>query len=391
MVWYVKFRLLEPLLMIIQHNSTTTSKEPWSDVTEMLTQASALYQKSPLYYEGETNYAVLAYLYSCCMLRHSLLLFSVWSAKGWGPLSLTIMLHPTADLPPTLAHDEADQWLNLEQLTVYSGISRSSVSAVLGQIHGPWLLHLHPRERLSILEAIASMYACLGYKRKEIYILREVLGCIMDLIVCGREEDGINRATPQTTGLGIRNGSGIVENLPLSLNRGGVGSRLNESSSGNESVLKLLKYVCRVLGVDLDAVKIVGTFEKSATDQDAGQSQITSIYDDGLKYEQYEVYGWPELQAGVVREAVAIAEALPGRAEILLHLVCANFHYLDLPAVAQFSLSSLKNLQSVLSYEDQQHLHSTSMRSLMTAKRRGDQRSVEYWSGSPISSIILAP
>jgi len=160
------------------------------------------------------------------------------------------------------------------------------------------------------------MYACLGYKRKEIYILREVLGCLMDLVVCGREEDDINRVTPQTTGLGIRNGSGTIESLTLSSNRGGVGSRLNESSSGNESVLKLLKYVCRVLGIDLDAVKLVGGFEKSATDQDAGQSQITSIYDDGLRYEQYEVYGWPELQVGVVREAVAIAEALPGKAEV---------------------------------------------------------------------------
>jgi len=103
------------------------------------------------------------------------------------------------------------------------------------------------------------------------------------------------------------------------LSRGGVGSRLNESPSGNESVLKLLKYVCRVLGVDLDTVKIVSSFEKSATDQDAGKSQITSIYDDGLKYEQYEVYGWPELQVGVVREAVAIAEALPGRADIFYY------------------------------------------------------------------------
>ena len=227
---------------------------------------------------------------------------------------------PTAHPPLTLAHDGADRWLNLERLTKYSGISRSSVSVVLGQIHGPWLLHLHPRERLSVLEAMASMYACLGYKRKEVYILREVLGCIMDLMVCGREEDGINRATPQTAGLGIQNGSGAIENLPLSSNRGGVGIRLNESSSGNESVLKLLKHVCRVLGIDLDAVKLVGGLSQSASDQDTRRSKTTSTYDDDLKYEQYEIYGWPELQVGVVREAVAIAEALPGEPEILLHL-----------------------------------------------------------------------
>lgn len=356
------------------HSSTTASKEPWSDVIEKLTQASALYQKSPLYYEGETNYALLAYLYSCCVLRHSTLLFAIWSAKGWGPLSFTTMLQPgpTAHLPPTLAHDEADQWLNLERLTKFSGISRTSISALLGQIHGPWLLHLHPRERLSILEAMASMYACLGYKRKEAYILREVLGCIMDLMVCGREEDGINKVTSQTAGLGIQNGAGTPTNLPASPNQGSVGIRMNESSSGNESVLKLLKHVCRVLGIDLDAVKLADESSRDSGSNEKGET--ADIYDDGLELDQYEAHGWPELQVGVIREAVAVAEALP-----------------DFLAVAQFSLSSLKNLQLVLSSGDQHHLYATSIRALMTARRRGGQRLVEYWSGRPVVSISLAP
>ncbi|KXN89239.1 hypothetical protein AN958_05993 [Leucoagaricus sp. SymC.cos] len=295
-------------------NSTSGTKEPWSDVIDKLTQAATLYQKSPLYYEGETNYALLAYLYSCCILRHSSLLFAVWSAKGWGPLAFTTMLQPgpTSNLPPTLAHDEADQWLNLERLTKFSGISRSSISAVLGQIHGPWLLHLHSRERLSVLEAMASIYACLGYKRKEAYVLREVLGCVMDLLVCGREEDGITKvSSSQVTGLGIQNGAGTPTNPPSSPNQGAVGVRMSESSSGNEDVLKLLKHVCRVLGIDLDAVKLVDASNHEVDDEAIGKGEVTEVYDDGLALEQAESYGWPELQIGVIREAVAVAEALP--------------------------------------------------------------------------------
>lgn len=219
---------------------------------------------------------------------------------------------PTAHLPPTLAHDEADQWLNLERLTKFSGILRSSISAVLGQIHGPWLLHLHPRERLSILEAMASIYGCLGYKRKEAYVLREVLGCVMDLMVCGREEDGITKVSgPQNAGLGIQNGSGTPTNSSISLNQGSVGVRMSESSSGNDSILRLLKHVCRILGIDLDAAKLVDASTPGTDGEDSGKTE-TNTFDDALALERPEFYGWPELQVGVIREAVAVAEALPG-------------------------------------------------------------------------------
>ncbi|XP_006458106.1 hypothetical protein AGABI2DRAFT_148600 [Agaricus bisporus var. bisporus H97] len=358
------------------HNSTTSSKEPWSDAIEKLTQATTLYHKSPLYYEGESIYAPLAYLYSCCVLRHSSLLFAVWSAKGWGPLAFTTMLQPgpKAHLPPTLAHDEADQWLNLERLTKYSGISRSSISNVLGQIHGPWLLHLHPRERLSILTTMASVYACLGYKRKEAYLLREVLGCVMDLIVCGREEDGITKVSgPRNTGLGIENGN-ITPTNPLTyLDQGSVAVRMSESSLGNDSVLRILKQVCKTIGIDLDAVKLLHASTQETELAESSQNEA-STNDDGSELERPETYGWPELQVGVVREAVAVAEALP-----------------DFPAVAQFALSSLKTLQTVLSPGDQHHLYSTSMRAITTARRRGDSRFFEYWSGRPVVSVALAP
>jgi len=216
---------------------------------------------------------------------------------------------PKAQLPPTLAHDEADQWLNLERLTKYSGISRSSISSVLGQIHGPWLLHLHPRERLSILTAMASIYACIGYKRKEAYLLREVLGCVMDLIVCGREEDGITKGSGSpSAGLGIENGTTTSASPLAYLDQGSVGVRMNESSSGNDSVLKLLKQICKTMGIDLDAVKLV---EASVPAAELDKDEAGS-FDDGLELERPDTHGWSELQVGVVREAVAVAEALPG-------------------------------------------------------------------------------
>ena len=53
-----------------------------------------------------------------------------------------------------------------------------------------------------VLEAMASVYGALGFRRKEAYVLREVLGCIMDLIVCGREEAQAGAGRTGGTGLG---------------------------------------------------------------------------------------------------------------------------------------------------------------------------------------------
>jgi hypothetical protein len=244
-------------------------------------------------------------------------------------------------------------------------------------------LHLGARERISILENTASLFSCLGYRRKEAYILREVLGCILDLIVCGREEDGFSRlsSVPLPTGLGIQ---GL--NSGSSSQRGNVGVRFSENIDGNESVLRLLKHVCKVLGINLDAVRLL---ENSVENSNEDQALTTSIEDD-ITTDFTEPYGWPELQVGVVREAVAVAEALPGKCLLTVRSTRTLKLSADYLAVAQFALSSLKTLQTVLAPGDQYHLYATSTRALMTAHRRGDSKSVEYWSGKPLVSINLS-
>lgn len=253
-------------------------------------------------------HSLLAFLYCGCVLRQASLFFSVWSAKGWGPLAFTTMLQPGPEphLPPTLTFENGDDWLTLERLSSVTGITRASISAVLAQLHGPWLLHLGQRERINILEITASFYACLGYQRKEAYLLREVLGCLLDLMVCGREEDGYLQPStvPQSAGLGIHN----VHPVPAS-NWGSVGVRISEISEGNESVLRLLKHVCKVLGINLEAVGLVEDAKKQISER----TPSLNDYDEDVVEELSEPVGWPELQVGVVREAVAVAEALPGR------------------------------------------------------------------------------
>ncbi|KAK0197056.1 TRAPP II complex [Armillaria mellea] len=336
----------------LQTSTSTTSRDPWADVADKLTQATALYYKTPI--ADMDHHSLVAYLYCCCVLRHSSLLFSVWSAKGWGPLAFTTMLQPgtTPYLPPTISYEDRNSWSHLERLSSISGISRISITSVIAQAHGPWLLHLDARERIGVLETMAALYSCLGFRRKEAYILREVLGCILDLIVCGRDEDGITTASYSLDeGAQTSTTNAATPSVP---DNAQVGVRVNESTEGNHSILNLLTHLCKVLGIDLDAVKIVDA-DSTRCSTDANEHEL----DDD--YQLREPFGWPELQVGVVREAVA------------------------------FALSSLKTLQEVLEAGDQYHFSQTAREALLTARRRGDTRLMEYWTGNPITSVSVAP
>jgi len=136
----------------------------------------------------------------------------------------------------------------------------------------------------------------LGYHRKEAYILREVVGCIMDLVVCARED---NEPTYSYSSGTTINGTGLSDSDTIAVK--GV-----QRSTGNGSVLKLVKYICEVHGVNLETVRFMnadqGTQEEGGVPQDTGSDDLLE-----------DPYGWPELQIGIIREALAVAEALPGK------------------------------------------------------------------------------
>jgi trafficking protein particle complex subunit 9 len=305
---YAQFLLLDDLSQFHQPKQTPTGSgdEPWSGLSDKLTQAVSLYSRAtPV--DSDHLYGLLTYLYCCAVLRHASLLFSVWSSKGWGPLAFAGMLRSSSTpyLPPTVSLTNGNSLLNLEQLTVATGISRAQISSVLAQCHGPWLLHLGAVERLATLESMAAIYACLGYKRKEAYFLREVLGCVMDLLVCGRREaESLHDAASST--------SEARESHRISEGDGSISMRRSETTEGNESLVKVLTHACQVLGVDVEAIRSAsntdGGGDKDLSLKRTGTTELEALGISGSP----DPFGWPELQVGIVREAIAVAESLPG-------------------------------------------------------------------------------
>ncbi|KAG6376171.1 TRAPP II complex [Boletus reticuloceps] len=351
--------------------SISDTKDPWMEINEQLSQAVAIYLKASVPSDAVQDYSLLAFVYTSAVLRQTSLLFCVWSSKGWGPFAFASMLQPGATSYWQKVISD-NSWVNLERLSAITSITRSQIANTVSQAHGPWLLHLGLPERLVVLQSMANIYSCMGYRRKEAYVLREVISCIMDLVVCGRDEDyQLRRSDVGSAGLavrtaGLQNGDDITPT-----GNGSLAFRPHEKMQGNQSVLRVLTYACRALGVDVESVNVAAppNAEEDNTDPDIIPFEAMSLAES-----LNNSFGWPELQVGVMREAIAVAEALP-----------------DQLAVARFALSALKSMHSILPANDQSHLYQTASRALAIIRRRGDASMIEYWAGHPIQSIAVLP
>ena len=221
----------------------------------------------------------------------------VWLGGGLGALAFDGLTHGRLEIfadramQKAMDHGPADD----TSADAVVGVSRSDVAACLSQAHGPWLLHLGARERIDCLKYLAAMYSGLGFKRKEAYILRELLACLLDLLIQGREEA---RSLSETI-------IGSSSRLDFASTKNeDVGKRGKDDSNGNNSILHLQQYVCEIHGLDLASVDFESELTAETTVPERGVSRpvIRSM----------AKYMWPELQIGLLRESLEIAEALPG-------------------------------------------------------------------------------
>lgn len=259
-----------------------------TDLLEKLTRASALYSSAVEAPELEGSLAEISLLYITSCFRHCSLLYHVWVTDTTSSLSLDFLLHGTSVFNTSNASVQKD--------SITPSIGRSDVAAALGLSHGPWILHLGPRERIEVLRHMAKRYSDLQYRRKETYILRELLACIMDCIVQGREE-----------GKGS-SGSSTEMNTTPRQNVGDVAFREADKNIGNSGILSLIRYVCGVHGINLVSVDLTSDTDSGKSIQQPKPRLTNSLRQKTLMPQ----YSWIEIQVGLIREALAIAESLPG-------------------------------------------------------------------------------
>ena len=250
--------------------------------------------KTPLP-DGSNDYPSVVLLYTSCVLRFAHFLFSIWSSNGWGPMAFLAMLTPT--LPPVFTPEPpplAKKW----RMTSMTTITRTQIANVAAQAHGAWIIHLQPHDRIRLFSSLAGIYSCLGFKRKEVYVLRELISVVMDLVVLGREEKREQNAA--RLGVNDSNMSEVAASSHVTV-------REHQITEGNQSILRLVTYICSIYGVNLKATRL-----KDDLGQDEARDETWEMEAESIDFAKQPTYGWSELQLGVVREALAVAEALPG-------------------------------------------------------------------------------
>jgi hypothetical protein len=178
-------------------------------------------------------------------------------------------------------------------MTTLTSITRTQISNIASLAHGPFLLHLDHHDRIRILSSLASIYSCLGFRRKEVFILREVQATLMDLLLSAKDE---TQASAHWNALSSVN------------RKSSVTEEDDDGADGNESMLRMAKYICEVYGLDLTLVKLVKEDKAVAAEVDVDAGDVQSL---AAKDALQLPFGWPELQVGVAREAIAITESLP--------------------------------------------------------------------------------
>jgi len=301
-----------------------------------------------------TGEGLLAYLYATLCLRISHFVLLIFAAGGWGSIALSsLMTHtlPRSFPPLREAGDEPahgrSRRSQLQQLAIQSQLSRSSVLGHAEAALGPYRRALTKAEQLAVHVEVVWLARWLEMERKEAAATRQVVKLLANVLAEGREE------TQRVTRAGSANSTTFGSASQ------GVAIRRREMTEGNLGVMELIERVCSAFGIKL--VDFEG--EKNPT-----VTQAAKEVDEAR-------FGWPEMQVAVMKEAIAVAEALP-----------------DHPSVVRLCVSALNSLHGFLTPGNQSYLAKLYPQAMNTIRRRAiDFDGIPWWlPGRIILSVEVA-
>lgn len=266
-------------------------------------------------------------IYAEACLRCARFLLAVWEAGGWIERALDRLILP----PPRLrgeakTSEEQARSARLTSLAPSNTVPRSTIASWLSLAYNPQLASLALPIRLRVTGEIASIFGRIGYRRKESFVLRELAALCGDGVggkrieVLGHNEgpgggaklrsdtipeegeDEVARVLSPTSNGNSRGGfRDCTKTASIDLKHSSV--RTTTDSAGNESVIRLSEKVCEAFGIEV----IPGIAKKGGSRKSVMQGSHIESSESGKNR-----FGWPVLQVGVLRDAISIAEALPG-------------------------------------------------------------------------------
>lgn len=243
---------------------------------------------------------LLAYLYATLCLRISHFALFMFAAGGWGSIAVSSLISyslPRSFPAPVENKDDVAaarrRRIVLGQLALSSQLSRSTILGHAEAALAPFRLAMTKAEQLAVHVEVVWLARWLEMERKEARVTREIIKLVSSVVVEGREEH-TRWMSRVNSGLGL--GVPIGRSDPQVMSHS-VAFRRKEVTEGNAGVMDLIQRVCAALGVEIlplgvDAVTVPGI---------QGSNELNEPR-----------FGWADLQVETLKEAIAVAENLPG-------------------------------------------------------------------------------
>ncbi|KAI8098748.1 TRAPP II complex [Halteromyces radiatus] len=316
-----------------------------STFTELIDQYTALIQ---YYNKVHTTSSIplpgLVYAEAC--IKVSRLLLTVYINKGWNDQVLALVvqgkispspntdgLPPSVNIPPTTSPETT----NKTKTTTVIPIPRYEIAEWVMRIWSTQLDQLPLLDQINFMTQMSTILSCIGYHRKAAWSMHESIHCMLPLLIQ-------SRAT--------------LSNAPRDPGKG--------SEKNNDGILQVLKRICEVYGIGERNV-----LDGGALNAMQNQDQGTSAHQARSLYKQNARVGWATLQIDILRQCIAISEALP-----------------DYGSMLYYTTVLLKNLYQYIPKDEQIRLASSIQRIVAMGKRSGHVESnVNYWGVNIVTAI----
>ncbi|CAO3642865.1 unnamed protein product [Cunninghamella echinulata] len=290
----------------------------------------------------------LIYAEACAKVAR--LLLTVHVNKGWSDQVLTLVVQGKIKYENKKKNDNDDDndnegssttSLDLKSKTNNTSplsIPRYEIAEWVMRIWSVKLNDLPLLDQINLMTQMSTILSTIGYHRKSAWLIHESIHSILPLLIQ-------SRAT-----------------LSNSKSQGNKSSSDNNNKHG---ILEVLKRICDVYGIGEQNVQDGGAL--SAIQQNGNN---ISLRHGGGHKERLQL-GWATLQIDILRQCIAISEALP-----------------DYGSMLYYTTVLLKNLYQYIPKDEQIRLASSIQRIVAMGKRSGHVESnVNYWGVNIVSKI----
>ncbi|KAN0062027.1 hypothetical protein ACQY0O_006022 [Thecaphora frezii] len=376
------------------------AKQPWSDIAEAYSLALTIYAKclAPPHVLLEPARSVTnetprdfthPLIHAGACIQYARFLLAVWASGGWNSECFDQLVY--GGVPPALAEETRPSQATFLRLSAVSGVQRHDIACAASSALTQSVAALKATDRIAVLCTLTSIFGCIGFTRREAYLLRQLQAVIVSLLAKSIAQ---RPQQPVTTTLPLLCDPGEDEVL------GTMVSQLSNVAlgSGSEAVLVLAMQVCETHGIHVEVDPLrnmpphhilsrAGTGLRSAYASpnpnggapglwtgEAGKPLGTML--SRLELEGEVPFGWPEQQTALLKDTIGVAEMLG-----------------DNVGMAFFAAILLRDFYPLLSAEEQWRAYQGLMRTTASARWQGAQGlQVKYWGpAEPLCSLQFVP